>query len=621
MTCHSDSQLAKQLSITVSIPKLSENGQMQEKYSLNGHPQGREESSYTDQDPQIRNNQIKSKLYIVGSQAKNKKMTFKDKSNQFKNDSQNIKCSKTLGQVSTFNEKTSSPFWTQHCKAWSKKLWSPAKIDYVVSPLNSMNGCLRAKEQGLSSWNKTICHPNVSSQMMSFPSYKFSAVGEMAQDVIIPKVHKVKLNPTKKQKKQLRNWEAAYRFTYNKALDMKRDNRKLSKFDLRTMVVTDKQNLKTIEKGKGMFGKQEHNPFIQDNPWLKKVPKDIRQQAAFEAYKNFKQFNGNVGYKEKGKSGWTIGIENNVIRMLVNNKIRLYSNKMKVVLRTFGKLPNWLQPSVFENEIMPPCQVLLQKYGISYYMIFPHKEKIFESQKTFDGHMVGLDPGIRKFQTCFGTDGQISFIGSRNPMRKFLRINWYLDYLKSTISSPKSSPIRVTGSQRNKTKKKIRKTQERLENIRKDFHHKSAKWLTDRYKCIVIGKLPKNIISRDRTLPKSVKRSFNSLAHFKFRCCLKDKCQRKGVIYQEINEAYTSKTCTMCGKLNNVGSSETYKCDCQTESWDRDANGARNILLKGISESFLRIVLKKDETLSLKSPCWCNHPQGHSLGLEILQES
>ena len=159
-----------------------------------------------------------------------------------------------------------------------------------------------------------------------------------------------------------------------------------------------------------------------------------------------------------------------------------------------------------------------------------------------------------------------------------------------------------------------------MENIRKDFHHKSAKWLTDNYKCIVIGKLPKGIISRDRSLPKSVKRSFNSLGHFKFRCCLKDKCKRKGIIYQEINESYTSKTCTFCGHTNNVGSSETYQCDCQNKSWDRDINGARNILIKGISESYFRIVLKKDKTLSLREPCWCNHPQGFSLGLNILQE-
>lgn len=613
------SVLKKQRSITEYIHKQSENGPIQVKSLTKDHQPDKGESLCVMDNNKEITQTIDSKQSIAEYQAQNKETISQDKYKQCKQHSQTTESTKTSVQASTSKGKTCSPFWTHHCQEWSKKLLSRAEIGSVDLHSNSTNGSLLAKEQGLSSWSNTTNHLKASSQATSCPSFKFSAVGEMAQDVTIPKIFKVKLNPTTKQKRQLRTWEGGYRFSYNKALDMKRNKPKLSKFDLRTLVVTKTQNKKTMESGRGLFGDQKDNPFLIENKWLSKVPKDIRQQAAFELFKNFKQHKGNVTYKDKRKDGWVIGIENHHVSCLDNGKIRLYSKDMKVVLRTFGSLPSWLKPSEFEDEVSPPCQALIEKRGQGYYMLFPQKEIVQRAPDVFEGHMVGIDPGIRKFLTCYGTDGRNTFIGCKNPMRKFLRLQWYADYVKNKLYSPKKHNWRPTGKERKKLKNKSSRIQERLENIRKDFHHKSAKWLTDKYKCIIIGKLPKGIISRDRSLPKSVKRAFNNLAHFKFRCCLQDKCRRKGVIYHEINEAYTSKTCTCCGKLNNVGSNEVYNCDCQDFSWDRDVNGARNILLKGISESFLRIVVR-GETLSLQNPCGCLNPRGYSLGLNILKE-
>jgi putative transposase len=49
-----------------------------------------------------------------------------------------------------------------------------------------------------------------------------------------------------------------------------------------------------------------------------------------------------------------------------------------------------------------------------------------------------------------------------------------------------------------------------------------------------------------------------------------------------VDESYTSKTCTNCGVMNDVKDSERYECkSCKIEI-DRDLNGARNIMLKGI---------------------------------------
>jgi len=47
-----------------------------------------------------------------------------------------------------------------------------------------------------------------------------------------------------------------------------------------------------------------------------------------------------------------------------------------------------------------------------------------------------------------------------------------------------------------------------------------------------------------------------------------------------MNEAYTSKTCSYCGKQQNIGSKKVMKCSYCGTSVDRDYNGARGIFLK-----------------------------------------
>ena len=601
-------------------PKQLENGRTKEE-SLVLEPLLDNEELLSMKKQKVTKKGKQSKLSIAECRATNKKTTCKDKSHTCKKSSRATKSSKTSAPVSTSGEKVFSPFWTNVCLEMSKKLWSPAETDFVDLPSNCYNGLLRDKEPNLPFWSKVMKVQNPNSPTMSFPSFKFFAVGEMAKEDTLTRVLKVKVRMTTRQKAVVRRWEAGYRFTYNKGLDYLRKNPKTSKLTLRNMIVTKSQNKKTIEKAGGLFGNDNINPFIASNKWLLKVPKDIRQQAAFELHKNWRLAKNNCGYKVRDNNkGWVISIEQNHISVLGNKKIKLYSGDTKLTIRAIGDLPKWLIPSEFEDSITPPCQVMLQKRGKSYYMLFPYKVEKTVKREDYEGHIAALDPGIRKFITSYGTDGRVGFFGSKNPVNKLKKIEWFKDVLRTRIEAPKKAIYRVSGKERKNARRKFRKLQERIENIRKDYHHKVANWFTKTYHGIVIGKLPKGIISRDKSLPKVVKRAYNSLAHYKFRCCLKEKCIKRGVIFQEINESYTSKTCCCCGKINNVGSSEVYSCACSPGVfWDRDVNGAKNILLKSFSESYLRIVLK-DKTLSLKQPQWTNYPRGCSWLLSILKE-
>jgi len=72
---------------------------------------------------------------------------------------------------------------------------------------------------------------------------------------------------------------------------------------------------------------------------------------------------------------------------------------------------------------------------------------------------------------------------------------------------------------------------------------------------------------------------------YEFKMRLKYKCDVHRKKYEEIDEAYTSKTCTKCGFLNNnLGSKKILKCEnvnCNYKK-NRDVCGARNIMINKI---------------------------------------
>ena len=79
---------------------------------------------------------------------------------------------------------------------------------------------------------------------------------------------------------------------------------------------------------------------------------------------------------------------------------------------------------------------------------------------------------------------------------------------------------------------------------------------------------------------KRVNRWMNNLKHYLFKTRLIDKCNlEKDSSVMLVDEAYTSKTCGNCGKINSV-EGRILKCTGCGIKIDRDINGARNIYLK-----------------------------------------
>jgi IS605 OrfB family transposase len=133
---------------------------------------------------------------------------------------------------------------------------------------------------------------------------------------------------------------------------------------------------------------------------------------------------------------------------------------------------------------------------------------------------------------------------------------------------------------------KMKTLRRKIQNFVTELHWKTADFLTKNYKNILLGDMSsKGIVSKKKSNLQDVsKRMCYALSFNKFRQRLNHKCNQRGNNYYNINERYTSKTCSFCGEYNEtLGGSKYFKCPHCKKELDRDVNSGRNILIKSLN--------------------------------------
>ena len=72
------------------------------------------------------------------------------------------------------------------------------------------------------------------------------------------------------------------------------------------------------------------------------------------------------------------------------------------------------------------------------------------------------------------------------------------------------------------------------------------------------------------------------MCFYKFKTRLQYKALVENKKIFEVNEAYTTQTCSYCGNMYKPECSKIYDCNKCKKNIDRDINAAKNILMKGI---------------------------------------
>jgi transposase, IS605 OrfB family, central region len=140
-------------------------------------------------------------------------------------------------------------------------------------------------------------------------------------------------------------------------------------------------------------------------------------------------------------------------------------------------------------------------------------------------------------------------------------------------------------AQRAHNKKRVQAIHAKIKNVRQDYLHKESTKLIKENQLIVVGNV--NAVSLRKT---RMAKSVYDAGWSTFRSMLNYKASRHSAMYLEVNEKFTTQTCSSCGAIPDsrpkgiagLGIRE-WVCSSCGISLDRDINAAQNILKLGLS--------------------------------------
>ena len=194
-----------------------------------------------------------------------------------------------------------------------------------------------------------------------------------------------------------------------------------------------------------------------------------------------------------------------------------------------------------------------------WYLNIAVKVEVDEKRMPDGTTSVGIDLGLKTLATY--SDGT-----------KFDPKKWY-----------RESEGSLGIAQRARKKRRVKTIHAKIANQRKDAIHKETTALVKKHAAIFVGNVNAKALAQTR-MAKSV----HDAAWTMFRTQLEYKAIRQCVVFEEVNEAFSTQTCSCCGSIPpsspkgraGLGIREWACSDCGAIH-DRDFNAAMNILRLG----------------------------------------
>ena len=371
------------------------------------------------------------------------------------------------------------------------------------------------------------------------PPIEFGPVPIVEKNEKVLRSQAIRLKPNRKQRQILYKWFDLYRWMYNEAIAYIKCGAPKSFYKLRKVLfdeLTSKQ-LSMIKKSK--------------------VPRHTLDNAIHDVIKAY-------------KSGFANLAARNVTHFRVRKK-RSYCPQETIVLEStaFSKKHNTFAPRALGNRINSSqpirgikndCRLTWNKRTGHLTLYKPEEVQLKGVQNR--KKVCSLDPGVRTFQTMYSPNGCKEYgkgIGAE---------------IKSLLSRLKSDRCQEPW-----WGKYSRRIYDKIKHKIQDLHWKTALELVKNYDTILLGNLStKRVIGK---LAKPIRAPAQFVSHFLFRQRLLSKAEEYGAEVVLVNEAWTSKTCGGCFRRHHeLGASKVFDCPSCPFKWDRDLNGARNIMLK-----------------------------------------
>jgi putative transposase len=309
---------------------------------------------------------------------------------------------------------------------------------------------------------------------------------------------------------------------------------------------------------------------------LSEVPKHVRLASCKSVVTSYKSAitnikNGNIGtfnikFKSK-KHLVTDSIEVERLRCSISeNGFKVYSNLIPICKNNKQKKKTSKQiPDKLEHDI----KILYNYKSKEYFICLPITQDIPKYKRVDDPVVLSCDSGVKTFQYVYDSKTGNS-IELNNRLEDLKKIRYKISKIQS---SGKKVPYQHYA---------------RFNNIISDTHWRMSEYLV-KYKDCSLILLPH---FESQEMKSKVAKGFNSILinmnkHYQFGEKLNWKCLKNGIKLLRVDESYTSKTCGLCGNVNNelTLKNRTFNCpikNCKYKGVGRDYNGARNILIRTI---------------------------------------
>lgn len=485
----------------------------------------------------------KRKYVMLESQVQNNKEILKDKSKILETNSQTMKSSKMLDQVSTGKEKVLIPFWNKYTTKMSKKLWLPTKIDYVNLNLNLWSGS--SKRLAQNSWYSVSQKINPQNIQQKNWQKTYSLLSQFLWQEITDCVQgKKEKNEKTELKKQIEREKKEKKRMEKKATKeppikkVKRETKvknitcsacgakghmktnkiclnyvkpekkeKKSKpgqsIKIRLYPTTNQKEIlrrwlgtarwtynKCLDAVKnGIEIKEEAlrevctnlDNFKTENTWVGETPSNIREGAMRDLKKAYES---NFAKKKKNPDH-KFEIKYKSRRRMHQDSIVIKSKDWKkgIICPEFWKEGPMQSGEPLPDSLIYDSRLIRTKLG-EYYLSIPKPLEIVpENQgppKSEGKKIISLDPGVRKFCSGYDPSGFLVEWGKKDKFdKKIADLCFKYDKAQSRWMSKE-----INHKSKYKMKRNGLKIQRKIRNRINDHHHKFSKWLCENYQKI-----------------------------------------------------------------------------------------------------------------------------------------
>lgn len=372
----------------------------------------------------------------------------------------------------------------------------------------------------------------------------------------VNRAYKFRLYPSNEQAILINKTIGSSRLIYNIMLSKKKDNSKLSKYDL----------IKEIPK------------LYQEYPFLKDVDSMSLRCAIFDLDNAFnKYYKGTSEYPKFKKKGSKDSYRTNFItssykgtvyeniKLDLKNRIITLPKLKEVSIRGYRKL-EYINGRIINATI--------ERVANKYYVSVVIEENLTLPIKK-EASAVGIDLGVKDIVVTSDKE----YYGNPKYSEK---------YEKRIKRLQKSLARKVKGSRNyNKTKIKLQEVYRKLSNARKKLVEEIVSKVTKYNDIIVTEKLKvKEMLKKKNSQNKLLRKSISNATFGEIVRHLEYKCKWLNKIFVQVDTYYpSSQICSRCSYQDKEMKElriRKYKCEKCGIELDRDLNASINIMYEGI---------------------------------------